>query len=58
MLRQYFDLSPSDDEDSACRKVERACGKAMAKVDDAYPLLCRVLSVPAAAARRPAARTT
>ncbi|HSP97702.1 MAG TPA: AAA family ATPase [Candidatus Dormibacteraeota bacterium] len=47
MLRQYFDLSSSDDEDSACRKVESRLGKAMAKVDDAYPLLCRVLSVPA-----------
>lgn len=48
MLRQYFDLSPGDDEASACRKVEGRLGKAMAAVDDAYPLLCRVLSVPAA----------
>ena len=48
MLRQYFDLSAADDEDSACRKVEARLGKAMAKVGDAYPLLCRVLSVPTA----------
>ncbi|MBX3028071.1 AAA family ATPase [bacterium] len=47
MLRQYFDLSPSDDEATACGKVERRLGKAMAQIDDAYPLLCRVLSVPA-----------
>ncbi len=48
MLRQYFDLSAADDEASACAKVEARLGKAMANVDDAYPLLCRVLSVPTA----------
>lgn len=47
MLRQYFDLSAGDDEASAWRKVESRLGKAMAAVDAAYPLLCRVLSVPA-----------
>jgi class 3 adenylate cyclase len=47
MLRQYFGLEASDDEETACRKVESRLGKAMADIDDAYPLLCRVLSVPA-----------
>lgn len=48
MLRQYFDLSPSDDEASAWAKVERRVGKDVAEIDAAYPLLCRVLSLPAA----------
>ena len=47
MLRQYFDLAASDDEASACRKVETRLGKDVGAIDAAFPLLCRVLSVPA-----------
>jgi class 3 adenylate cyclase len=47
LLRQYFDLSPEDSEDSACEKVATRLGKSASIIDDAYPLLCRVLSVPA-----------
>ncbi|MFN8640563.1 MAG: adenylate/guanylate cyclase domain-containing protein [Candidatus Binatia bacterium] len=47
MLRQYFDLAADDDEARACRKVETRLGKGLEAVDRAFPLLCRVLSVPA-----------
>jgi class 3 adenylate cyclase/tetratricopeptide (TPR) repeat protein len=47
LLRQYFDLTPNDSADSACDKVATRLGKSASIVDDAYPLLCRVLSVPA-----------
>jgi len=47
MLRQYFDLEPGDSPESAHAKVERRLGKGAAEVEEAFPLLCRVLSVPA-----------
>jgi class 3 adenylate cyclase/tetratricopeptide (TPR) repeat protein len=46
MLRQHFDLDPDESPESACAKLERRLGKAAAEVEDAFPLLCRVLSVP------------
>ncbi|MEO8604921.1 MAG: adenylate/guanylate cyclase domain-containing protein, partial [bacterium] len=47
VLRQYFDLGANESEASACSKVAARLGKASRLIDDAYPLLCRVLSVPA-----------
>jgi class 3 adenylate cyclase len=47
MLRQYFELEAGETEASACGKLERRLGKGAAELEDAYPLLCRVLSVPA-----------
>lgn len=48
MLRQYFDLEPGESHESAEAKLERRLGKSAAEVEDAFPLLCRVLAVPAA----------
>jgi class 3 adenylate cyclase/tetratricopeptide (TPR) repeat protein len=54
MLRQYFDLSPRDDESQAHDKVAARLGAAAAeKVDAAFPLLCRVLSEPVLPAHLP-----
>ncbi len=47
MLRQYFDLSNADDEADACAKVAARLGGAAPDTEKAYPLLCRVLAVPA-----------
>jgi len=47
MLRQYFEFEPGESEASACDKLERRLGKAAAEIEDAFPLLCRVLSMPA-----------
>lgn len=48
MLRQYFGLSATDDEAAACAKVEERLDTELEEIESAYPLLCRVLSVPAA----------
>jgi class 3 adenylate cyclase len=48
MLRQYFELEGGESHASAEAKVERRLGKSAAEVEDAFPLLCRVLAVPAA----------
>ena len=47
VLRQYFDLGASESESTACAKVSARLGKSADAIDSAYPLLCRVLSVPA-----------
>lgn len=47
MLRQYFEFEPGESHASADAKLERRLGKAAAEIEDAFPLLCRVLSVPA-----------
>jgi tetratricopeptide (TPR) repeat protein len=47
MLRHYFDLTPGESEDAACAKLEHRLHKNPDEVDAAFPLLCRVLSVPA-----------
>ncbi len=47
MLRQYFEFEPDDPPELAHAKLEQRLGKAAAEVENAYPLLCRVLSVPA-----------
>jgi class 3 adenylate cyclase len=47
MLRQYFEFEPGDTPESALAKLERRLGKGAAQIEEAYPLLCRVLSVPA-----------
>jgi class 3 adenylate cyclase/tetratricopeptide (TPR) repeat protein len=48
MLRQYFALEPGESHESAEAKLERRLGKSAAEVEDAFPLLCRVLALPAA----------
>jgi hypothetical protein len=47
MLRQYFEFEPGELPESAHAKLERRLGTGAAEVEDAFPLLCRVLSVPA-----------
>jgi class 3 adenylate cyclase/tetratricopeptide (TPR) repeat protein len=47
MLRDYFELRPGECENAAAAKVERRLGKGHREIEAAFPLLCRVLSVPA-----------
>jgi len=47
MLRQYFELEPGDTPEVVHGKVERRLGKGVAEVEEAFPLLCQVLAVPA-----------
>ncbi len=46
MLRQYFEFGPHETPESVHAKVERRLGKGVAEVEETYPLLCRVLSLP------------
>ncbi|MGH7786141.1 MAG: ATP-binding protein, partial [Candidatus Binatia bacterium] len=47
MLRQYFGIDGAESTDASCAKVQRRLGAASGEIDDAFPLLCRVLSVEA-----------
>lgn len=46
MMRQYFELIPGEPAGCACEKVARKLQRWDAKLEELYPYLCRVLSVP------------
>lgn len=47
LLRQYFDLVPTDTTAACHAKVDARLGGAAARVEASFPLLCRVLGTPA-----------